>query len=208
VKIYPGLTVLIHSAAGGVGSALVQLAKLAGLKVIAVVGSSHKVGYVRELGADVVIDKSTQSLWTEVERAAPGGLDLIFDANGPITLKDGYRHLRPTGKLIAYGFHSMLPQQGLKGRMNYLKAAWGMLKIPRFNPLHMTNENKSIVCFNLSFLFERRDLLDEAMADLLRWANEGKLHPPKVTTFPLAEVAQAHQAIESGQSVGKLILIP
>ncbi len=82
-----------------------------------------------------------------------------------------------------------------------------MLRIPRFNPLNMTNENKSVVAFNLSFLFDRNELLGEAMVDLLKWLAEGKLRPPQVTAFPLEEVARAHQLIESGQSIGKLVLI-
>lgn len=204
VKIYPGLNVLIHSAAGGVGSALVQLAKIHDLRVTGVVGASHKVDYVKSLGADFVIDKSKQNLWREAEKAAPRGFDLIYDANGPETMKQGFDHLRPTGKLVVYGFHTLLPKQG--GRIKYLKAALGLSRIPRFNPLNMTNQNKSVLAFNLSFLFEREDLLQAAIADLLRWIKEGKLKPPKVQTFAFDDVASAHKAIESGQTTGKLIL--
>jgi NADPH:quinone reductase-like Zn-dependent oxidoreductase len=206
VRIYPKLSVLVHSAAGGVGTALVQIAKMHGLRVVGVVGSSHKVDYVRELGADVVIDKSKQDLWAEARRAVPGGYDLVFDANGPETIKQSYLHLRPTGKLVVYGFHTLLPKQG--GKLKYMKAAIGLGMLPRFNPLQMTNENKSVVAFNLSFLFDRVDLLQEAVTDLVRWLKEGKLKPPKVQTFKLDDVASAHRAIESGQTTGKLVLTP
>jgi len=198
------MNVLIHSAAGGVGSALVQIAKILNLRVVGVVGSSHKVDHVRALGADVVIDKSKQDLWKEARTAAPQGYDLIFDANGPETLKKGYAHLRPTGKLIVYGFHTLLPKQG--GRIQYVKAALGLFAIPRFNPLHMTNENKSVVAFNLSFLFEHERLVQEAIPEMMRWLREGKLRPPAVRLFSLDDVASAHRAIESGQTTGKLVL--
>src|SRR4051794_20894898 len=158
------MSVLVHSAAGGVGSALVQLCKLHGLHVIGVVGASHKVEYVRELGADAVIDKSTHALWAEAERLCPDGYDLVFDANGPETLAQSYAHLKPTGKLLVYGFHTLMPNHG--GRIKYLKAALGMLKMPRFNPLSMTADNKSVVAFNLSLLFFRTDLLHAAVNDL------------------------------------------
>ena len=94
----------MHSAGGGVGSALIQLCKLHNLHVTGVVGGSHKVEYVRQLGANAVIDKSTQSLWLEAKRLCPDGYDLVFDANGPETLAQSYAHLKPTGKLLVYGF--------------------------------------------------------------------------------------------------------
>jgi len=205
VRLRAGMTVLIHSAAGGVGTALVQLAKIADCKTIGVVGSSHKVDYVKALGCDVVIDKSREDVWRALEQAAPDGIDIACDAVGPETLRESYRHLRPTGRLITYGFSSMLPHQG--GRFSYLKGLWGLIKIPRFNPLQMVSENKGVIAFNLSFLFDRHDLLGEAMTDLLRWADEGKIRPLPVTTYPLAEVAKAHQALESGQTTGKLVLL-
>src|SRR3954471_20931487 len=204
IVIRPRMSVLVHSAAGGVGSALVQLCKLHGLHVIGVVGASHKVEYVRELGADAVIDKSTHALWAEAERLCPDGYDLVFDANGPETLARSYAHLRPTGKLLVYGFHTLLPKQG--GRVNYLKAALGLLRIPRFNPLRMTTENRGVVAFNLSFLFGRTDLLHTAVKDLTAWVEAGNIRAPQVRSYALADVAQAHRALESGETTGKLVL--
>ena len=204
VVIRPGMQVLVHSAGGGVGSALVQLCKLHGLHATGVVGASHKVAYVRALGADEVIDKSRQRLWDEARRLCPEGYDLIFDANGPETLRQSYAHLRPTGKLIVYGFHSLLPKQG--GRIRYGKAALGLLKLPRFNPLRMTSENKSVIAFNLSFLFDRSDLLQEAMTALNAWVEAGQIQAPPVRAFPLAHVAAAHRALQSGETIGKLVL--
>ncbi|MEO8705125.1 MAG: zinc-binding dehydrogenase, partial [Kofleriaceae bacterium] len=110
----PGAKVLIHSAAGGVGGALIQLAKLRGCEVVGVVGASNKIASAKALGADHVIDKSTQPLWREAKRIAPQGYDLILDANGVSTLADSYAHLRRAGKLVVYGFHSMLPKTGGK----------------------------------------------------------------------------------------------
>jgi NADPH:quinone reductase-like Zn-dependent oxidoreductase len=204
VVIRPGMRVLVHSAGGGVGSALVELCKLHNLHVTGVVGRSHKVEYVRQLGADAVIDKSTQSLWDEAKRLCLDGYDLVFDANGPETLAQSYAHLKPTGKLLVYGFHTLLPKQG--GRINYLKAAIGMLRMPRFNPLSMTSENKGVVAFNLSFLFARTDLLHAAVNDLSTWLEAGILQAPKVRSFALADVAQAHRALESGETTGKVVL--
>ncbi|UCG08376.1 MAG: zinc-binding dehydrogenase [Desulfobacterales bacterium] len=204
IVLRAGMTILVHSAAGGVGGALLQLGRLAGCRMIGVVGSSHKVSSVLDLGADMVIDKSREALWAKAEEICPSGFDVVFDANGPATLKQSYRHLAPMGKLVAYGFHSMLSKRG--GFPNYFKLAVEYLRVPRFNPLNMTGENKSLIAFNLSYLFHRTDLLDNAMHDLVTWVEEGKIKAPAVLPFAYDKVADAHRALESGTTVGKLIL--
>jgi len=201
-----GSKVLVHSAAGGVGSTLVQMAKMHKSQVTGVVGSSHKVETVKNLGADFVIDKSKQDLWNEAEKISPSGFDVILDANGVSTLKESYKHLAPMGKLICYGFHSMLPKKG--GKVNWIKLGIDYLKTIRFNPLDMTNENKSIMAFNLSFLFSQKELLKRCMVQISNWFEEGKLVAPPITTYSLKDVAKAHQDLESGKTVGKLVLIP
>lgn len=78
----PNETWLVHSAAGGVGSAILQLGRLAGVRIIGVVGAAHKVDHARAMGANGVIDKSSEGLWSAAERLAPEGFDAVFDANG------------------------------------------------------------------------------------------------------------------------------
>ena len=200
----PGMTILVHSAAGGVGGALLQLGKIAGCSMTGVVGSSHKTDSAINFGADQVIDKSREDLWARAREIAPDGYDVVFDANGPATLKQSYRHLAPAGKLVVYGFHSMLSTHG--GVANYFKLLWQYLRVPRWNPLNMTPENKCLIAFNLSFLFHRMDLLKESMQDLLKWVEEGKIKAPPMQEFSFEKVADAHRALESGTTVGKLIL--
>ena len=201
---HPGDTLLVHSAAGGVGGALVQLGKIAACRVIGVVGNSHKVATATELGADAIIEKSTQPLWPSAERYAPAGYDVILDANGVATLRGSYAHLAPVGRLVIYGFHSMLPRSG--GRPRWLKLAWAYLRTPCFNPLKLTVENRSVLGFNLSFLFNRSALLHRAMQQLLQWRAEGQIRAPRLTSYPFDAVAEAHRELESGQTSGKLIL--
>ncbi|MFT5318469.1 MAG: NADPH:quinone reductase-like Zn-dependent oxidoreductase [Chlamydiales bacterium] len=204
VTLRPGMKILVHSAAGGVGQALVQLAKLNNCFVIAIVGSTHKVDKVKLLNPNHIIDKSTKDLWEIIHQLYPEGLDLIFDANGVDSYRKSFQHLRPTGKLIAYGAHSMIPKKG--GRLNWPKLLWDYLRTPRFNPLDLITENKGVVGFNLSYLFDRDDLLNDAINALLLSLNAGEIQPLPVTTYPLADVAKAHRDMESGQTVGKLVL--
>jgi NADPH:quinone reductase-like Zn-dependent oxidoreductase len=201
----PGDTWLVHSAAGGVGSALLQLARLAGVRAIGVVGAAHKREHALAMGAAGVIDKSAEPLWSAAERLAPGGYQAIFDANGVATLGDSYTHLAPTGKLVVYGFHSMLPRDG---RLNWLRLARDWLRTPRFNPLRMTQENRSVLAANLSFLQSHAPSLRAGMLWLLQGFVAGRLQPLPVECHPLADAAGAQRRLESGQTIGKLALIP
>ena len=200
----PGNTLLVHSAAGGVGSVLVQLGKIAGCRVVAVVGASSKVSAAQELGADAVIDKSTQDLWKEAQAIAPQGYDIVLDANGISTLGQSYRHLAPMGKLVVYGFHSMLPKTG--GLPNRLRLLRDYLRTPRFSPFDLTTRNRSVLGFNLSFLFDQTTVMERGLEQILQWLEQGKLRPPRVTSYRFESVADAHRDLESGQTVGKLVL--
>lgn len=200
-----GTSVLIHSAAGGGGQALVQLALRRGCKVVGIVGGAHKVDSVRALGPVDVIDKSAdRDWWAEVARCAPSGYAAVFDANGVATLRRSYKQLAARGTLVIYGFATMLPRGGR--RVRWLRLALDYLRTPRFDPLHLTQHNHNVMGFNLSYLFDNEALLVGAMETLLSWMSDGTITPPPVQTFALADAAQAHRAIETGTTVGKLVL--
>lgn len=201
----PGARVLVHSAAGGVGSALCQLARASGAEVLGVVGRTDKVEFARRFGASTVVDKSTQDLWAEARRFAPRGFQAVFDPNGPQTLRQSYQHLAPMGRLVIYGFHTMLNHAGTANPFRLLA---GYLRTPRFNPFQMVDENVSIAAFNLSYLFDHAALFQSAVRDLANRLSAGTIQPLDVVEFPLAEVARAHELLQSGKTVGKLALIP
>lgn len=200
-----GERLLVHSGAGGVGLAALQIARADGLLPLAVIGTSSKRRVALEYGASEVIDKSTQALWPEIERLAPGGLHYVLESNGAETLKQSYAHLRPTGRLVVYGFTGMLSRGS--GRPNWPKLAWDYLRTPRFHPLQLVDANKGVVGFNLSYLFEEQWLLAEAMSRMLAEVESGALRALPVSEFPLADAAEAHRALQSGTTVGKLALI-
>ncbi len=198
-----GDAVLVHSAGGGVGGALAQLARRAGARVCGVVGYGNKVAAAKASGCQHVIDKRSVD-WRDAARDfAPDGFDIVLDANGVETLRDSYRLLAPGGRLLVYGFHTMLPKSG---NINWLKLAWHWLRTPRFNPLQMTRDNKSVLACNLSFLSAKSGLLRNGMLELLDAFAHGALSVPTVTPYPHTEVIAAHRALESGTTVGKLVL--
>ena len=202
VVLKPKSKVLIHSAAGGVGTALVQLSKISGFYTVGVIGSSHKKEYLEQFEPDHIIDKSKEDLWEVASKLSPKGYDLILDANGTTTLQGSYDHLVPTGKLLTYGSHSIFT----KGKINYLKAAISLIKLPKFNPMDMVTHNKGVIGFNISFLFNEEHLIREMTSKLLDLVSKGEIKPIPVTVFKFNEVAQAHKLIESGKSVGKIVV--
>ncbi len=204
VIVRPNMTVLVHSASGGVGTALLQLLNIIGCTSIGIVGGDHKVAMAKENGAKYVINRKTEDLWKRTKEICPEGFDIILDAVGPDTLKKGYAQLKPTGKMISYGFASMMDPN--TSFTNWFKLIIGFLKIPRFNPLNMVSENKSIVCFNLSFLFDRQDLIQQGANAIQKWLTERKISAPKISIYKAEDVSEAHRDIESGKTTGKLLL--
>ena len=197
--------VLVHSAAGGVGSMLCQMLKISECSVCGVVGSTHKVNICRQLGCDYVVDKSKFPLWNSV-REFSNYFDIIFDANGVDTLRDSYRHLGACGKLVIYGFHTMAPKSGLLSLFGWLLMIYKYLRSPKFTPLDMVANNRSLLAFNLSFLFTREDLIPQIMEYLIKWIEDGRLKVAKVTTFDIWEIGKAHQLLQTGKTIGKVVI--
>ena len=200
-------SILIHSAAGGVGGFLVQMSKILGLFVVGVVGSTSKVADARSLGCDVVIDKSTENLWDAAELASPNGYLTIMDANGISTLHESYEHLAPSGRLVVFGFHSNLPiGSAMLSPLEWLRMARKVAVMPKFDAMDLTVSNKSVLGFNLSFFADEVEILSDMFDQILSWIEDGKLKCPRVCTMPMEKVGEAHTFIQSGQSSGKIVL--
>jgi NADPH:quinone reductase-like Zn-dependent oxidoreductase len=198
----PGENLLVHSAAGGVGTALLQQAKILGCRTVGVVGSEAKAAVAREFGAGAVVVRGPR-LWEEIDGAAPDGLDAIFDANGVTTLRPGFERLRLGGRLVVYGFAEIMP----RGRRPFLpELAWNWLRVPRFSPLDLTASNRAVMGFNVVFLTEKAGLAKAGFDAIAGWARDGRLKKVPVTAFPAEKAADAHRALESGRTVGKLVL--
>ncbi len=200
--------VLVHSAAGGVGSMLVQMAKTLGCSpVVGVVGALHKVEACKACGADTVVCKAgRQDWWDDVAAASPDGYAAIFDANGVSTLRNSYDALAQTGRLVIFGFHTNLPTvSSTLSPFHWLRMAKGMASMPAFEPMDLVLSSKSIHGFNLSFFADETDLVDAYMAQLLAWVSAGQLRVARVETFAFDMLPAAHALIQGGQSVGKIV---
>lgn len=188
-QITPGQTVLVHSAAGGVGIVAVQIAKAAGARVIGTVSSDSKIGLVKEYGADAVINYAAQDFAEEALKLTDGkGVDLILDAVGKPTLEKGLRCLVPFGHLMLYGRAGGPPDP-----LNLLTLFQKSLKVSGF------------VLYTVSAMPDKHR---EGIEKSFQLIGAGKLKLLIGKSFPLAEAAEAHRYMESRQSTGKLVLIP
>lgn len=200
-----GMRVLVHSAAGGVGMAALQLCRVLGLEATGVVRGGHKVEQALAAGATHVVDRTEQSLPAALRRLAPSGYHIVLDSSGVDTLSHSYDALAETGHLVLFGLATMLPSSGR--RVNKLALAWKFLCTPRFNPVWMIEQNRSVSGFNLSYLFDQQLRMADAMSTLMRWAEKGHLAEPPIRSFPLGKCGEAQALLETGNSVGKLVLL-
>jgi NADPH:quinone reductase len=191
VRPRSGQRVLIYAAAGGMGNALIDLAKAAGLVVIGVVSSGTKVRFARELGADHVVDRKAENVGARVSEITAGrGVDVIVDPVGGPSIPGNIAMLAPCGMLVVYG--------GLGGKAQLdlqptLRASKNSPAIRQFS-IHTWDH-----------LVEERRAGMRALIDMLA---AGKLHPRIHARLPLTEAARAHEMLESGAVLGKLLLVP
>jgi NADPH:quinone reductase-like Zn-dependent oxidoreductase len=201
-----GDKVLVHSAAGGVGFAAIDLCKIAGAEVIGTASrSKHETLLAR--GARHAIDYRTADFETEVMRITGGkGVQIVLDPVGGDSWAKGLRCLAPTGRLVVFGFSA-----AATGKVRSLFAGIkNFLAIPWFkcNPLYLMNANKAIVGVNLGHMWNETELLKIWMNQLLTWCVDGKIHPTVDKEFRFTEAAQAHHYIQDRKNMGKVVLVP
>jgi NADPH:quinone reductase-like Zn-dependent oxidoreductase len=195
-----GQTILIHSAAGGVGIQAHRIAKKFNAYTIGVVGHASKLQVLEEEGFDKGIVRGP-NFRAELKNALGGrDLNLVLEATGGKYFKYSYQALAPMGRVVAYGSAQFTPSSD---RPNYLTLVWKYLFRPRIDPLSMIPANKSVLGFNLIWLYERNTLMKELLdeIDLLN------LPPPKVGhTFPFSGMHEAITLFKSGKTIGKVVL--
>jgi len=197
-----GERVLIHAAAGGVGLAAIELAKLAGAEIFGT-ASSSKFDFLRKRGVPHLIDYRTQDFEEEVQRLTRGeGIDMVLDAVGGESFEKSYRLLRPAGRLMVFGFSASVSGLG----RSYLKAAATYLKMPKFEPLQMMGENRAVVGVHLGRL--RPEIIRQEYEGLLQLFAEGHIRPYVDRTFPLGQAPAAHLYIQERKNIGKVLLVP
>ena len=168
-----GETVLVHGAAGGVGTAAMQLARLRGAVIIGT-ASAAKHDAVRGFGADHVIDYRHADVSAEVMRLTGNrGVDVVLDPVGGRSFRESYALLAPLGRLVVFGVSQTVPGS----RRSLWRAARLLLQMPAFRPLSLMNHNRGVFGLNLGRLWSEAAKLGSSMALLLSELEAGRLQP-------------------------------
>jgi NADPH2:quinone reductase len=188
--ISAGDTVLIHAAAGGVGSLLVQMAKRLGATVIATAGTEEKAALARAEGADHTIVYATHDFEAETKRITSGrGVNAVYDGVGKATFDKDLNVLRPRGMLVLYG--------GSSGA------------VPPFDPMILSRKGSlSLTRPTLAHFIATRGELEMRAGEVLDAVAKGELKLRLTHDYPLAAAAQAHRDLEARRTTGKVLLIP
>lgn len=198
-----GDRILITSAAGGVGVAAVQLARAHGLVTFGTAGPT-KQDFLRKIGVDYPIDYTRESALDVVRRVAPEGIEMALDAIGGRSFQQSYRCLGPMGRLVVYGFSTVV---GPKGKLSYLRGAKEMWETPRFHPLKLIDKNIAVIGVHIGKLAHKSRVLKPQLEEIFRLYHAGKVKPVIGKTFALKEAAAAHQYIHERKNVGKVVLV-
>ncbi len=183
-----GESVLVHAAAGGVGTLAIQLARLMGAKtVVGTASNSKKLELIRELGADAAINY-TEADWAEQVTKVTGGKgpDVILEMVGGDIAEKSLQILAPFGRMVVYGSAS--------GQM------------VQFSGIQLMYKNQTVVGYWLSAWLSRPDKLAEAAQALVQYLATSKLRIIVGHTFPLAQAAEAHRTIADRKTTGKVVL--
>jgi NADPH2:quinone reductase len=188
-QLQPGEFLLVHAAAGGVGSAAVQLGKAVGATVIASVGSPEKAQVSTRLGADLVVEHREQDLVQAVKDFTRGhGADVVYDPVGGEAFERSTKCIAFEGRLVVVGFTSG--------------------QIPQARANHVLVKNYSVVGLHWGLYNERRpDLIDACTEDLLRLYATGKIQPYVSRRVPLVRAAEALADVAAGRTTGKTVLL-
>jgi len=203
VNLFAGNKVLIHSAAGGVGTGLMQYAKYKGCEIFATTGSSSKVELIKQLGADHVIDTSKVAFDDYINKATNGGgVDAIFDAVGADFIRRGIKILAPGGRIVCYGAAQMSDSGNVFFQLN--KA----IQFGIYHPAIFMMSSKSLIGVNMLKIADGKPLvIKRCLENVVRLIEEGVFKPLGGKTFKATEIVEAHKFLESRKSSGKVVCI-
>lgn len=200
--VQPGMTVLIHSAAGGVGIIAAQLLRTVPSVTVIGTASASKHDTIRKYGVHHCIDYRTQDYVAEVKALTKGrGVDRVLDALGGPDWEKGYQLLKPGGHLHCFGWANMVSGE----KRSVLRVASQFLQLKRFSPLDLMDKNRGVSGTNMGHMWEEMELMGHHLDKVLELCAAGKLtvHVDKV--FKLEQAGEAHAHVQARKSIGKVL---
>lgn len=201
--IRKGDNVLIHAAAGGVGTILIQLAKSKGAVVFAKIGDDAKLSLVKELGADYVINYNNSDYASQIETILKGKkLDISFNAVAGSTFKKDIKLLGAGGKLFLFGGAELSRGKwGIFSQLNFVK------KMGIVIPIGLMMTSKNILGVNMLKIADQKpEVLSFCLNEVIDLFKKGIIIPQIGGEFSKDEINQAHRLLESGKSTGKIVI--
>lgn len=198
-----GERVLIQAAAGGVGIAATHVAKLTGAEVYGT-ASPAKHDAIRSFGVDHPIDYRTHDVVDEVRRVSgeKQPLDLALDAIGGRSFKQSFSLLRAGGRLVCFGASEVQAGE----RRSPLRAMRVVAQMPRFNPMKLMSDSRSVIGLNMLRLWDAKGSLRDYTEPLRAWLDAGAIRPVLAREFRLDDGAEAHRFVHERKNVGKVVL--
>ncbi|RMG23014.1 MAG: alcohol dehydrogenase [Bacteroidetes bacterium] len=202
VNMHAGDHVLVHAAAGGVGTLLVQLALHRECIVYGTAGTEAKLQYLREMGVQHPINYRKKDFAVEVAKIrGKEGLDIIFDPVGGKSIKKGFRLLGAGGRIVSFGASSLTSTRSFFGKVR-VGVGFGI-----YHPVAFVSNSKSMLGVNLLRLADHRpQVIQRVMQQAVAHAQQGILKPRVGGMFPSNQLAGAHHFLESRQSMGKVVV--
>ncbi len=200
VNMHEGDKVLIHAAAGGVGSTLVQIAKSKGCIVYGT-ASKSKLAHIRSIGVDHPIDYRNTDFSNVVHSDLGGAeLDFAFDSIGGKTFKQSYKLLKPGGTIVYFGAASQIGSSKLKALG--VVAGFGL-----FSPIQLLMSSKSMIAVNMLRIADHKpELFQKIFAGVMDYVDQGIIKPTLAKKFHVDQIADAHEYLETRQSIGKVVM--
>jgi NADPH:quinone reductase-like Zn-dependent oxidoreductase len=198
--LHPGCKMLIHSVAGGVGLAALELAKAKQCEVWGTCAKS-KFDFVRERGCRHPID-SAADVWAQIGDVK---FDLIMDPIGGASAKKSYEMIGAGGRLVCFGFSSAT---GTGKTRSLLTAIGAFLKMPKWSPMKLMGDNKTVTGINMEHLFDHQEVARPQLAAVIELYRRGQIKPHYDRTFAFEEAAAAHHYLHDRKARGKLLLVP
>ncbi|KAM5134976.1 synaptic vesicle membrane protein VAT-1 homolog [Mantella aurantiaca] len=203
-NLRPKQSVLIHMAAGGVGTAAIQLCKTVEDVTIFGTASSSKHEALKEHGVTYPIDYRTSDYVDELRKISPKGVDIVMDPLGGSDTCKAYNLLKPMGKLVIYGAANLLTGQK-KNLVALAKSWWNQFSI---NAMQLIPSNKAVCGFHLGHLDMETELITDVVVKLLDLYKQGKIKPKIDSVYPFEQVGDAMRQMQEKKNVGKVILVP
>ena len=204
-NLRPGESVLVHQAAGGVGTAALQLCRhVAGVTTFGT-ASRAKHDALRAQGCTYPIDYRSTDYADEVRRITGGrGVDVVLDALGGADWRKGYGLLAPAGRLVCFGFANL----AAGGRRNMPRMLTQVLRAPWYSPLKLMSDNRSVSGVNIGHLDFASEMLAQEMRDILRLYEGGTVKPVIDAAVPFAQAAEGLRRLQQGRNIGKVVFVP